>query len=110
MEKYPWPYNLPLRFTDDERLALLKLAEAALVNGDQTCTMRMAFGKLLAGEDMTTEERHKLLPREWYLSPTGRKLKHRLPTETPITPKLYASATALAILSRSDALCKPKAA
>lgn len=55
----------------------------------------------LEGGYPTVEEMAPFIGRHWYISRTGRKLKHRSSEETPITHKKYDQAVQAALDARA---------
>lgn len=102
------PYIPGVRFEADEREALLSVLRHHLSDPRRVelliTPLQRAYGRLLLGDDMTMEEVRRELPRGWYISPTGRKLKSRCDHEVPITPKQYEIARRKAILARGFAV------
>lgn len=102
------PYIPGVRFEADEREALLSVLRHHLSDPRQVelliTPLQRAYGRLLLGDDMTMEEIRRGLPRGWYISPTGRKLKSRPDHEVPITPKYYDNARRMALLARGFAV------
>lgn len=98
-----------IAFTDDEKrlvLDLLAMHLHCLPTSDPNFdTAASAFGRVSEGDHMTLAESREHLPKGWYISLTGRKLRHRADDEVPITTKRFAEITANAIRARGYRVC-----
>lgn len=93
-----------ITFTDDEKRLVLDLLTMHLhclpATDPNLDTAASAFGRVSEGAHMTMAEIDAHLPKGWYISLTGRKLRHRADDEVPITTKRFAEITANAIRQR----------